>query len=84
MLLELMVTIRMARKVRRARKHSRLEFKALIAFEAHLCSCFVPLSLGNALYLVLASIAWLWRVNPEIFAARRRMTGEGTKSWDES
>ena len=32
--------------------------------------------------LVLASIAWLWRVNPEIFAARRRMTGEGTKSWD--
>ncbi len=32
--------------------------------------------------LVLVSIAWLWRVNPEIFAARRRMTGEGTKSWD--
>ena len=32
--------------------------------------------------LVLVSIAWLWRVNPAIFAARRRMTGEGTKSWD--
>jgi protein-S-isoprenylcysteine O-methyltransferase Ste14 len=32
--------------------------------------------------LVLVSIAWLWRVNPEIFAARRRVTGEGTKSWD--
>jgi protein-S-isoprenylcysteine O-methyltransferase Ste14 len=32
--------------------------------------------------LVLVSVAWLWRVNPEIFAARRRMTGEGTKSWD--
>ncbi len=32
--------------------------------------------------LVLVSIAWLWRVNPEIFAARRRMTGEGTKNWD--
>ncbi len=32
--------------------------------------------------LVLVSMAWLWRVNPEIFAARRRMTGEGTKSWD--
>ena len=32
--------------------------------------------------LVLVSVAWLWRVNPEIFAARRRMTGKGTKSWD--
>ena len=32
--------------------------------------------------LVLVSVAWLWRVNPEIFAARRRVTGEGTKSWD--
>src|SRR5271157_1541919 len=32
--------------------------------------------------LVLVSVAWLWRVNPEIFAAGRRMTGEGTKSWD--
>jgi uncharacterized membrane protein SpoIIM required for sporulation len=32
--------------------------------------------------LVLVSVAWLWRVNPEIFAARRRLTGEGTKSWD--
>ena len=32
--------------------------------------------------LVLVSVAWLWRVNPEIFAARRRMTGEGTKNWD--
>jgi protein-S-isoprenylcysteine O-methyltransferase Ste14 len=32
--------------------------------------------------LVLVSVAWLWRVNPEIFAARRHLTGEGTKSWD--
>jgi protein-S-isoprenylcysteine O-methyltransferase Ste14 len=32
--------------------------------------------------LVLVSVGWLSRVNPEIFAARRRMTGEGTKSWD--
>ena len=31
---------------------------------------------------MLVSIAWLWRVNPEIFAARSRVTGEGTKSWD--
>ena len=31
---------------------------------------------------MLVSVAWLWRVNPEIFAARRRVTGEGTKSWD--
>jgi len=32
--------------------------------------------------LVLVSVGWLSRVNPEIFAARRRMTGKGTKSWD--
>jgi protein-S-isoprenylcysteine O-methyltransferase Ste14 len=32
--------------------------------------------------LVVVSVAWLWRVNPEIFAARSRMTGEGTKNWD--
>ena len=32
--------------------------------------------------LVLVSVAWLWRVNPEIFAARRHLTGEGTKNWD--
>jgi|APFre7841882654_1041346.scaffolds.fasta_scaffold923562_1 hypothetical protein len=50
MLFELMVTIGKAREVRRARKLGRNEFEALIAFEAHLCSCFVPISLGNALY----------------------------------
>jgi protein-S-isoprenylcysteine O-methyltransferase Ste14 len=27
-------------------------------------------------------MAWLWRVNPEIFVARRRLTGQGTKGWD--
>lgn len=32
--------------------------------------------------LTLISMAWLWRVNPEIFAARRRPTGQGTKGWD--
>jgi protein-S-isoprenylcysteine O-methyltransferase Ste14 len=34
------------------------------------------------LFLTLVAIAWLWRVNPEIFLARRRPTGQGTKSWD--
>jgi len=32
--------------------------------------------------LTLAAIAWLWRVNPEIFVARARPTGQGTKGWD--
>jgi protein-S-isoprenylcysteine O-methyltransferase Ste14 len=27
-------------------------------------------------------MAWLWRVNPDIFVARSRPTGEGTKGWD--
>jgi protein-S-isoprenylcysteine O-methyltransferase Ste14 len=30
----------------------------------------------------LIAAAWLWRVNPEIFLARSRVTGEGTKGWD--
>jgi protein-S-isoprenylcysteine O-methyltransferase Ste14 len=34
------------------------------------------------LFLTLVSMAWLWRVNPEIFVARRRLTGPGTKGWD--
>jgi protein-S-isoprenylcysteine O-methyltransferase Ste14 len=34
------------------------------------------------LFLTLVAIAWLWRVNPEIFVARRRLTGQGTKGWD--
>jgi len=34
------------------------------------------------LFLTLIAMAWLWRVNPEIFVARRRPTGQGTKSWD--
>ena len=34
------------------------------------------------LLLTLVSMAWLWRVNPEIFVARRRLTGQGTKGWD--
>jgi protein-S-isoprenylcysteine O-methyltransferase Ste14 len=34
------------------------------------------------LVLTLIAMAWLWRVNPEIFVARRRPTGQGTKSWD--
>ena len=32
--------------------------------------------------LILASMAALWRLNPEIFVARARPTGQGTKGWD--
>jgi protein-S-isoprenylcysteine O-methyltransferase Ste14 len=34
------------------------------------------------LFLTLIAMAWLWRINPEIFAARKRLTGQGTKGWD--
>ena len=34
------------------------------------------------LLLTLIAIAWLWRINPEIFAARSRLTREGSKGWD--
>ena len=34
------------------------------------------------LSLTLVAMAWLWRVNPEIFVARRQLTGRGTKGWD--
>ena len=34
------------------------------------------------LLLTLVAMAWLWRVNPEIFVARRRLSGQGTKGWD--
>jgi protein-S-isoprenylcysteine O-methyltransferase Ste14 len=32
--------------------------------------------------LTLIAIVWLWRVNPEIFAARNRLRREGSKGWD--
>lgn len=37
-----------------------------------------------AAFLLLTSLAmaWLWGANPEIFFARRRLTGQGTKGWD--
>ena len=34
------------------------------------------------LFFTLIAMTWLWRVNPEIFVARRRPTGPGTKGWD--
>jgi len=34
------------------------------------------------LVLTLVTMAVLWRVNPEIFFARRRVTGQDTKGWD--
>jgi protein-S-isoprenylcysteine O-methyltransferase Ste14 len=40
------------------------------------------LFLAVFLLATLVAMAWLWRVNPEIFVARSRMTGEGTKGWD--
>jgi protein-S-isoprenylcysteine O-methyltransferase Ste14 len=39
------------------------------------------LFLGIYLVLTLIACAWLWVVNPEIFAARRKIQ-KGTKSWD--
>ena len=38
--------------------------------------------MAGFLFLTLVAMAWLWRVNPEIFVARRRLTGQGTKGWD--
>jgi protein-S-isoprenylcysteine O-methyltransferase Ste14 len=32
--------------------------------------------------LILISMAAIWRLNPEIFVARARPTGAGTKGWD--
>jgi protein-S-isoprenylcysteine O-methyltransferase Ste14 len=38
--------------------------------------------MGVFLVLILISMAVLWRLNPEIFIARARPTGAGTKGWD--
>jgi protein-S-isoprenylcysteine O-methyltransferase Ste14 len=40
------------------------------------------LFLAVFLGVTLIAMAWLSRVNPEIFVARSRVTGEGTKAWD--
>jgi protein-S-isoprenylcysteine O-methyltransferase Ste14 len=40
------------------------------------------LFLAVFLFFTLVAMAWLWRVNPDIFVARSRLTGQGTKSWD--
>jgi len=40
------------------------------------------LFLAVFLFVTVVAMAWLWRVNPEIFVARRRLTGQGTKGWD--
>jgi hypothetical protein len=32
------------------------------------------------LFLTLVAIAWLWRVNPEIFLARRQLTGKAPRA----
>jgi protein-S-isoprenylcysteine O-methyltransferase Ste14 len=40
------------------------------------------LFLAVFLLVTLVAMAWLLRVNPEIFAARSRLTGRGTKGWD--
>jgi protein-S-isoprenylcysteine O-methyltransferase Ste14 len=37
--------------------------------------------LGLFLALTLICIAWIWRTNPELFAARRKFQ-KGTKAWD--
>jgi protein-S-isoprenylcysteine O-methyltransferase Ste14 len=40
------------------------------------------LFLAVFLFFTLVAVAWLWRVNPDIFIARSRLTGQGTKGWD--
>jgi protein-S-isoprenylcysteine O-methyltransferase Ste14 len=40
------------------------------------------LFLAVFLLATLVAMAWLWRVNPDIFVARSRLTGQGTKGWD--
>jgi protein-S-isoprenylcysteine O-methyltransferase Ste14 len=40
------------------------------------------LFLAVFLLATLVAMAWLWRVNPDIFVARSRPTGQGTKGWD--
>jgi protein-S-isoprenylcysteine O-methyltransferase Ste14 len=40
------------------------------------------LFLAVFLFLTLVAMAWLLRVNPDIFVARSRPTGRGTKGWD--
>jgi protein-S-isoprenylcysteine O-methyltransferase Ste14 len=40
------------------------------------------LFLAVFLLLTLVAMAWLSRVNPDIFVARSRLTGQGTKGWD--
>lgn len=44
-----------------------------------------PLGWGFVVFFVVAiliSVAVLWRLNPAIFVARARPTGQGTKGWD--
>jgi hypothetical protein len=38
--------------------------------------------MATSLLLTPLAMAWLWRANPEIFFARRRLTRQGTKGWD--
>jgi protein-S-isoprenylcysteine O-methyltransferase Ste14 len=40
------------------------------------------LFLAVSLFFTFVAVAWLWRVNPDIFIARSRLTGQGTKGWD--
>jgi protein-S-isoprenylcysteine O-methyltransferase Ste14 len=40
------------------------------------------LFLAVFLSFTLVAMAWLWRVNPDIFVARSRLTSQGTKGWD--
>ncbi len=40
------------------------------------------LFLGVFLALTVLAIVYLWRVNPDIFVARSRVTREGSKRWD--
>jgi len=32
--------------------------------------------------ITIIAIAWIWRLNPDIFVARNRLTRQGSKGWD--
>ena len=38
--------------------------------------------MATFLPLTPLAMAWLWRINPEIFFVRRQLTSQGTKGWD--
>jgi protein-S-isoprenylcysteine O-methyltransferase Ste14 len=38
--------------------------------------------IGVFVVLTIVAIVWIWRINPDIFVARSRLTRQGSKGWD--